>query len=98
MALQQAERLMTTQEAAEMLHVSRREVQRLCQIEALPFIRIGRGYRFTEFGLRSWLERQGAELLPNEGLQVVSSSPIRSAVQEQIRWHLAEIERLTKEL
>lgn len=90
---QVAHELLNTDDAARWLSVSRREVQRLCQVGSLPHIRIGREYRFTEQGLRNWLAKCQNE--PSSmGLHVVSSAPT-GTVQEQIRWHLAELERLT---
>jgi excisionase family DNA binding protein len=48
-------RLMTLAEAAELLHVSTRTVQRMIRAKNLPALKVGSQWRLRESQLRRWL-------------------------------------------
>ncbi len=51
-------RLLTLTEAAELLHVSTRTVQRLIRHRELPAFKVGGQWRLREAQLREWIEHR----------------------------------------
>lgn len=52
------ELLMTTQEVADYLKVSRKTVIRLCNEGDIPFIKVGRNYRFKKQAIIEYVDTQ----------------------------------------
>jgi excisionase family DNA binding protein len=51
-------KLLTVNEAAEFLQVSRATIYNLINQKNLPFVKIGRSTRFSESALLNWIEEQ----------------------------------------
>jgi len=60
--------LLTTDEAAKLLHISPRAMFQLGKDRKIPVVRIGRSVRFDTGDLRRWIEQQkqaGSALIGN---------------------------------
>ena len=67
--------LLTVQEAAELLHISRNLAYELVALGGLPHIRLGRVIRIPRHALETWIaEEAGVTALPAE---MVSFNPQR---------------------
>jgi len=51
-------RLLTLAEAARLLHVSTRTVQRMIRAKELPALKVGGQWRLRESQLRQWIENR----------------------------------------
>lgn len=51
-------RLLTLDEAAALLHVSKRTLQRMIKINELPAFKVGGQWRLRETQLRQWVEHR----------------------------------------
>lgn len=51
-------RLLTLDEAAALLHVSKRTLQRMIKINELPAFKVGGQWRLRESQLRQWVEHR----------------------------------------
>lgn len=59
-------RLLTLSEAAELLHVSTRTLQRMIRKNDLPALKVGGQWRVRESQLAHWIKfREGVEADPN---------------------------------
>ena len=66
--------LMTTDEVAEYLRISRASVYRLVKGKSIPVSRIGRQLRFRRDALDSWLSKKESEILESEkGVSLITS-------------------------
>lgn len=50
------EPLLNADEAAQLLHVPRSTLYELVRSRHLPYVRVGRGLRFTRAGLSAWVQ------------------------------------------
>ncbi|HPA82411.1 MAG TPA: helix-turn-helix domain-containing protein [Thermoanaerobaculales bacterium] len=53
-------RLLRPADAAELLNVSTRELQRLAREGVIPAIKVGRRWRLSEAALEGWIAKGGA--------------------------------------
>ncbi len=60
--MEEARRLMTADEVAEVLRVSRLRVYELARIGAIPTVRMGRQIRFAPGALNQWMAQGGTSL------------------------------------
>lgn len=52
------EQLMTLEEVADMLHLSKWRIRQLCNQGEIPHIRIGRLFRFKKGSIQAWIDAQ----------------------------------------
>lgn len=65
-------RLLTLPEAAELLHVSTRTVQRMIRRKDLPAFKVGGQWRLRESQLTQWIQdREDSSESPNKGGQIL---------------------------
>ena len=65
-------RLLTLPEAAELLHVSTRTVQRMIRRKDLPAFKVGGQWRLRESQLTQWIQdREESSESPNKGGQIL---------------------------
>jgi excisionase family DNA binding protein len=65
-------RLLTLPEAAELLHVSTRTVQRMIRRKDLPAFKVGGQWRLRESQLTQWIQdREDSSESPNKGGQII---------------------------
>ena len=56
------ERYMTSRELADLLQVNINTVYNLIDRRQIPFLKVGKQYRFRESEIRKWLQQQGVAL------------------------------------
>ena len=59
-------RLLTLDEAAALLQVSKRTLQRMIKIDDLPAFKVGGQWRLRETQLRQWVEHRGSSGMERE--------------------------------
>ena len=59
-------RLLTLDEAAALLQVSKRTLQRMIKIHQLPAFKVGGQWRLRETQLRQWVEHRESKALEQE--------------------------------
>jgi excisionase family DNA binding protein len=52
------ETLMTVEEVAQWLRVGVQTIRRMIRVQALPAVRVGRGWRLARLQVRTWLDAQ----------------------------------------
>lgn len=57
--------ILNTKEAAELIGCGPQTIRDLCRAKKIPFIPVGRSFKFTREAIRQWLDRMAAENVVN---------------------------------
>ena len=71
-------RLLTLAEAAQLLHVSTRTLQRMIRSSDLPALKVGGQWRLRESQLTEWIEQREGQALRSAPSTEIESDPSRS--------------------